>query len=340
MPEESDAGRIQSDRIGCLQNLLEGRIVKIPELRLADLVAKVPVIQGGMAVRISMAPLAAAVAEEGGIGLIAGSGLSVDELIAEIREARRRTKGIIGVNIMFAVREFAQLVRAAFEEKVDLLVSGAGFSRDMFTWGKETNTPVVPIVSTAKLAVMSEKLGAAAVIVEGHEAGGHLGTERFMREILPEVKASVKIPVIGAGGVIDGRDVVEVLKLGADGVQMGTRFALSEESSAAPAYKEYLLHAREEDMVIVHSPVGLPGRGIRNPFTESLEANKDVKPIRCIACLKHCEKNFCIITRLVKAQQGDMKEGLIFSGSKFHKIKEILSVHQIFENIKKEILLS
>lgn len=314
--------------------------MKIPELRLADLVAKVPVIQGGMAVRISMAPLAAAVAEEGGIGLIAGSGLSVEELISEIREARRRTQGIIGVNIMFAVREFAQLVKAALEEKVDLLVSGAGFSRDMFSWGKEMHTSVVPIVSTAKLAVMAEKLGAAAVIVEGREAGGHLGTERSMREILPEVKAAVKIPVIGAGGVIDGYDVVEVLKLGADGVQMGTRFALSEESSAAPAYKEYLLNAREEDMVIVHSPVGLPGRGIRNPFTEALAANEDVSPGQCIACLKRCEKNFCIITRLVKAQQGDVREGLIFSGSRFHKIKEILSVHQIFENIKKEILLS
>lgn len=173
--------------------------MKIPELRIADLVAKIPVIQGGMAVRISMAPLAAAVAEEGGIGIIAGSGLSVQELKEEIREARRRTKGIIGVNVMFAVREFAQLVHAAFEEKIDLLVSGAGFSRDMFTWGKEKGIPVVPIVSSAKLAKLSEKLGAAAVVVEGYEAGGHLGTDRSMRDILPEVKAAVSIPVIGAG---------------------------------------------------------------------------------------------------------------------------------------------
>src|SRR5690554_2768509 len=123
-----------------------------------------------MAVRISMAPLAAAVAEEGGIGLIAGSGLTVDELKAEIRKARERTKGIIGVNIMFAVREFTQLVKAAFEEKIDLLVSGAGFSRDMFTWGKEAGIPVVPIVSSVKLARLSERLGASAVIVEGREA--------------------------------------------------------------------------------------------------------------------------------------------------------------------------
>ncbi|CAA7602725.1 nitronate monooxygenase [Acididesulfobacillus acetoxydans] len=312
--------------------------MQIPELRLKNLVAKVPVIQGGMAVRISLAPLAAAVAEEGGIGLIAGSGMSVPELRSEIREARRRTSGIIGVNIMFAVREFAQLAQAALEEKIDLLVSGAGFSRDMFAWGEETKTAVVPIVSSAKLARLAEKLGAAAVIVEGNEAGGHLGTERSMREILPEVKETVRIPVIGAGGVMDGRDVVEVLRLGADGVQMGTRFALSEESSAAPEYKAYLLGAGQEDMVIIHSPVGLPGRGIRNPFTDSLARGDDVRPLHCMGCLKKCEGNFCIITRLMQAQRGDMQEGLVFSGSKFYKAKEVLSVRQIFDNIKQEIL--
>lgn len=311
--------------------------MKIPELHLADLVAKVPVIQGGMAVRISMAPLAAAVAEEGGIGLIAGSGLSVEELRREIREARKRTQGIIGVNIMFAVREFAQLVKAAFDEKIDLLVSGAGFSRDMFGWGKEAGIPVVPIVSTAKLARIAEKLGAAAIIVEGNEAGGHLGTERSMREILPEVKEVVKIPVIGAGGVIDGKDVADVLRLGADGVQMGTRFALSEESSAAPEWKAHLLNAREEDMVIIHSPVGLPGRSIRNPFTDELLAEGNVRPKKCDQCLKECGANFCIMDRLVKAQQGNIAEGLIFSGAKYTQVKEVLSVHQIFEDIKAAI---
>ncbi|MDR3599200.1 MAG: nitronate monooxygenase [Desulfosporosinus sp.] len=313
--------------------------MKIPELRIANLVAKIPVIQGGMAVRISMAPLAAAVAEEGGIGTIAGSGLSVEELRAEIREARRLTKGIIGVNVMFAVTEFAQLVHAAFDEKIDLLVSGAGFSRDMFTWGKEKGIPVVPIVSSAKLAKLSEKLGAAAVIVEGFEAGGHLGTDnRSIHDILPEVIAAVSIPVIGAGGFVNGEDVAQTLKLGADGVQMGTRFALSKESGAALAWKEQMLKATEEDIVIIHSPVGLPGRGIRNPFTRALEEKVDVKPKECNHCLKRCERNFCIMSRLVKAQQGDVREGLIFSGAKVYKIKEILSVHEIFEDIKKAIL--
>lgn len=312
--------------------------MKIPELRIADLVAKIPVIQGGMAVRISMAPLAAAVAEEGGIGTIAGSGLSVEELIAEIREARRRTKGIIGVNVMFAVSEFAQLVHAAFDEKIDLLVSGAGFSRDMFTWGKEKGIPVVPIVSSAKLAKLSEKLGAAAVVVEGAEAGGHLGTLRSIHDILPEVIAAVSIPVIGAGGFTDGQDVAKTLKLGADGVQMGTRFALSEESSAAPAWKEAMLKATEEDIILIHSPVGMPARGIKNPFTQLLDEKVDVKSTECRGCLKKCERNFCVMSRLIMAQQGDVREGVIFSGAKVYKNKEILSVHEIFEEIKKGIL--
>lgn len=311
----------------------------IPELRIADLIAKFPIVQGGMAIRISMAPLAAAVAEEGGIGLIAGTGLSINELVNEIREARRRTKGIIGVNIMYAAREFAQLARAAFEEKIDLFVSGAGFSRDMFTWGKEYNIPIVPIVSTAKLAALAEKLGAAAVIVEGKEAGGHLGTQRSMRELLPEVRQAVSIPVIAAGGVVDGKDIAEVLKLGANGVQMGTRFALSQESSAAAAWKEYFLQAREEDRVFVQSPVGLPGSSIRNYFTDTLDKDpQSFLPTKCNNCLKKCQRNFCITDRLERAQQGDIKEGLIFSGANFHKIKEILSVQQIFHNLKKELL--
>lgn len=312
--------------------------MKIPELRIGDLVAKMPVIQGGMAVRISMAPLAAAVAEEGGIGIIAGSGLSVEELRAEIRKARKLTKGIIGVNIMFAVREFAQLVHAAFDEKIDLLISGAGFSRDMFGWGKEKGIPIVPIVASAKLAKLSQKMGAAAVVVEGVEAGGHLGTDRSINDILPEIIEAVSIPVIGAGGVVNGHGVAEMLKMGADGVQMGTRFALSEESSAALAWKMAMLKATEADVVIIHSPVGLPGRGIRSPFTKALDEKVDLTPTECEGCLKQCEQNFCIMNRLIKAQQGDVQEGLIFSGAKIHEVNDILSVHQIFDDIKKEIL--
>ena len=141
--------------------------MKLPELKIGNLVAKIPIIQGGMAIRISTAKLAAAVGEEGGIGLIAASGMSFDELRSEIRLARSLTKGIVGINAMVAARQFAGLVKTAIEEGIDLVVAGAGFSRDMFALGKESGTPIVPIVSSAKLAKISQSLGAAAVFVEG-----------------------------------------------------------------------------------------------------------------------------------------------------------------------------
>ena len=236
------------------------------ELIIANIKVPVPIIQGGMAVRISTAPLAGAVANEGGIGIIAGTGMTVKELIAEIRKARAITKGTLGVNVLFAVRNFADLVKAAIEEGIDLIISGAGFSRDMFSWGKKYGTPIVPIVSSAKLAMLAEKLGAAAVVVEGKEAGGHLGTDRPLKDILKEVLKSIKIPVIAAGGIISGQDIGEVMKIGAVGVQMGTIFAASEESNASAEMKQIYLRAKEQDVAIIKSPVGFPGRVIETIF--------------------------------------------------------------------------
>ncbi|ABZ84723.1 2-nitropropane dioxygenase [Heliomicrobium modesticaldum Ice1] len=311
--------------------------MKLPELKIGHLVAKLPIIQGGMAIRISTAPLAAAVANEGGIGLIAATGMTLDELREEIREARRRTRGIIGINCLFAVREFPNLVKTAIKEGIDLVVSGAGFSRDMFQWGRESGTPIVPIVSSARLARMAEKLGAAAVVVEGKEAGGHLGTDEPMKKILPEVVASVDIPVIAAGGVIDGHDIVEVLNMGASGVQMGTRFAASEESAAAPEFKELYLRATHDDVILIDSPVGLPGRGLKTPFWHSLTSGADFSPKHCVGCLKHCSKRFCIVEALDKAQKGDLQTGLVFSGEHVERIKEILPVRRIVQNILQEV---
>jgi NAD(P)H-dependent flavin oxidoreductase YrpB (nitropropane dioxygenase family) len=316
---------------------MEELFLKLPELKIGHLVAKVPIIQGGMAIRISTARLAAAVAEQGGIGLIAASGMPFDELRHEIRLARSLTKGIIGINAMVAAREFAGLVRTAIDEGIDLVVAGAGFSRDIFGMGKESGTPVVPIVSSAKLARISESLGASAVIVEGKEAGGHLGTDQSVRVLLPEIKKAVKIPVIGAGGVISGRDIVELLSLGADGVQMGTRFAASVESNAAPALKEFYLKAKPEDVVLIKSPVGLPGQAVKNPFATKIIEGTAPLPDSCDACLKHCERNFCIIKALIRAQQGDVETGLVFTGEYIHKIDEILPVKEIFSRLLKEV---
>ncbi|MBR3623828.1 MAG: nitronate monooxygenase, partial [Selenomonadaceae bacterium] len=306
-----------------------------PKLKIGEKVANIPIIQGGMAIRLSTARLAAAVANEGGIGLIAASGMRHDELRYEIKMARALTKGIVGINIMVAASDFVGIVKTAISEGIDLVVAGAGFSRDMFALGKDSNTPIVPIVSTAKLAKISEKLGAAAVIVEGKEAGGHLGTDTSVREIIPEVRKAVKLPVIAAGGVLHGEDIKALLDMGANGVQMGSRFASSVESNAAPALKEYYLKAKPEDVVLIHSPVGLPGRAVRTPFSAKVMEGP-VPPEKCDSCLKACKHNFCIIRALIRAQQGDVETGLVFTGEYMPRIDKILSVKEIFDKLKKE----
>ncbi len=309
--------------------------MEFPKLKIGEKVANIPIIQGGMAIRLSTARLAAAVANEGGIGLIAASGMRHDELRYEIKMARALTKGIVGINIMVAASDFVGIVKTAISEGIDLVVAGAGFSRDMFALGKDSNTPIVPIVSTAKLAKISEKLGAAAVIVEGKEAGGHLGTDTSVREIIPEVRKAVKLPVIAAGGVLHGEDIKALLDMGANGVQMGSRFASSVESNAAPALKEYYLKAKPEDVVLIHSPVGLPGRAVRTPFSAKVMEGP-VPPEKCDSCLKACKHNFCIIRALIRAQQGDVETGLVFTGEYMPRIDKILSVKEIFDKLKKE----
>lgn len=289
-----------------------------------------------MAVRVSTASLVAAVANEGGIGTIAGTGLSVQALQEEIRKARRLTAGIIGVNVLFAATQFAQLVKAAMKERVDFIVSGAGFSRDIFAWGKEMNIPILSMVSSARVAKLAEKMGAAAVIAEGKEAGGHLGTDRSVYDLLKEIVGTVRIPVIAAGGIMDGYDIACALNAGADGVQMATRFVASDECEASPKFKELYLNSSPEDSVLIESPVGLPGRAIRNALTERLEAEKQLGTKKCNACLKHCSHSFCILEALEKAVDGDVENGLVFSGEYFHRIKEISPVKKIMAQLLKE----
>ena len=309
--------------------------MKLPELKIGNKTAKIPIVQGGMAIRLSTARLAAAVANEGGIGLIAASGMTHPELRYEIKLARSLTDGIIGINIMVAASDFAGIVRTAVDAGIDLIVAGAGFSRDIFGIGKESNTPIVPIVSSVKLAKISEKLGATAIVVEGKEAGGHLGTDISARELIPPIRAAVKIPVIAAGGVLTGKDISDMLKMGANGVQMGSRFAASLESNGAPFLKEYYLNSQPEDIVVIHSPVGLPGRAVRTPFSKRvMEGN--VPPKGCDNCLKACKHNFCIVKALIRAQQGDLETGLVFTGEYMPRITEILPVKEIISRLVTE----
>lgn len=309
--------------------------MKLPPLSIGPFTAPIPLIQGGMSIRVSTSALSAPVAECGGIGVIGGSALPVDELKADIRKAKSMTKGIIGVNIMFAMKNFYNLVMGSIEAGVDFIVTGAGFSRDIFKIGKETNTPIVCIVSSPAFAKLAEKLGAAAIIVEAKEAGGHLGTDIALRELFPEIRKVVKkVPLIAAGGITDGYEMAEMMdKYGADGVQIATRFVLTKECAVSDKFKQVMLDAKKEDVVLTSSPVGMPGRALNTPLVQKLAAgDKELKAKECLyKCLKKCDHHYCISERLMKAHDGDVEEGLFFSGENVYKLHDILTVQQVFD---------
>jgi NAD(P)H-dependent flavin oxidoreductase YrpB (nitropropane dioxygenase family) len=300
-----------------------------------------------MSVRVSGARLASAVAECGAIGTIGGVGMPIDEVRAAVRAAKERTSGIVAINVMFAIRNFMEIVMASIEAKVDMIVTGAGFSRDIFAVGKEHGVPVVSIVSSPGLGALAEKSGADAIVVEAKEAGGHLGTDRALRELFPEVRKVVtKVPLIAAGGLTDGFDMAEMIgKYGADGVQMATRFVLTKECEVSDAYKEKYLSARPEDVVVMQSPVGLPGRALRNRFVDALLRGEFAEgACECKrACLKKCGRSFCIIDRLDMAFQGDVEDGLVFTGENVWKmkkdipsVKDLPSVREVIDRLVAE----
>ncbi|MCL2458949.1 MAG: nitronate monooxygenase [Desulfobulbus sp.] len=312
--------------------------MKLPELNIGSFIAKIPIIQGGMSIRVSTSALAVPVAECGGIGTIGGSGIPMPELQEDIRKAKSATKGVIAVNIMYAMRDFYELVMGSIEAGADMIITGAGFSRDIFKIGKRHNVPIVSIVSSPGLATMAEKLGAAAVIVEAAEAGGHLGTEMSLRDLFPAIRKVIsKIPLIAAGGITNGFEMAEMMdKYGADGVQVASRFVLSKECSVSETFKQAFLKAKQEDIVLVSSPVGMPGRAIRTPFIDKMLNGEDISSRKCLfKCLKKCNYKYCISERLMAAFNGDVENGLVFSGANTFKIKEILSVKEIFDSFVK-----
>ena len=298
--------------------------MKLPELKIRNKLIRIPILQGGMAIRVSTGALAGAVAATGAAGIIGASGMELDELRREIRLAKSKAMGgIVGVNIMFVAREFVDLVRTAIEEKIDFIATGAGFSRDIYKLAEGSDTAIIPIVSSGRLAKMAEGLGADAIIVESGEAGGHLGTDRPTRELLPEILQAVKkVPVIAAGGITTGADIAEILKMGASGVQIATRFILAQECNVAKAYQEVYQRATKEDVVLIKSPVGMPGRAIKTAFVEKLLAKNAPKPVGCDFCLKQCSLEYCIIMALINAQKGRVDDGVVFSGANVWKIKD------------------
>jgi len=312
--------------------------MRLPQLQIGPFVAPRPIIQGGMSVRLSTSSLAAAVADAGGIGTIGGSGIPVEELAADIRRAKEMTKGIIAVNIMFAVRNFAELVTGSIEAGVDMIATGAGFSRDVFKVGREAGVPIISIVSSPQFARLAEKSGADAIVVESVEAGGHLGTMERLRDLFPEVRKVVsKVPLIAAGGITEGREIAEMIfKYGADGVQMATRFVLTEECDVADSYKQAYLNAKAEDIVLMDSPVGLPGRAIRNRLIERLEAGETIRDRCPWVCLKRCSRSFCINDRLERARSGEVDEGLVFTGENVWRCEGIPPVAELMERLVRE----
>ncbi len=303
--------------------------MSLPNLQIGNQTADLSIIQGGMAIKISMAKLAAAVANHGGIGLIALSALTLKEAEEEMLLVRRMTDGIVGVNIMFALSDFEKLVDLAIKMRMDLIVSGAGFSKNVFKICGEAGIPYVPIVSSLRLALISEKLGASAVIFEGKKAGGHLGTlEDDVTDIVPQLVGKLKIPIIGAGGVITGADAYNMIKnLGASGVQMGSRFAVTTESNADDTWKYECLKVNKADIVQVKSPTGFPGRGINNVF---VKGGYDTVGAKCINCLKECSGIYCIREALIQAQLGNLDKGLIFCGEDMWRVGELHN-HKILD---------
>ncbi len=313
--------------------------MKLPELKIGRFTLKVPLLQGGMSIRVSMSPLAIPVADCGGLGTIGGSGIPADELQEDIRKAKSSTDGVIAVNIMYAMQDFSELVAASIAAGVDVIVTGAGFSRDIFKVGRKYDVPIVSIVSSPSFAKLAERLGAAAIIVESFEAGGHLGTDKPLRELLPPIREVVKnVPLIAAGGITNGYEMAEIMdKYGADGVQIASRFVLSEECSVSDEFKEKFLQADKDDIVMVQSPVGMTGRAIKNKFIRDMEEGKDMFSGSCeYNCLKKCSYKYCINERLQASCAGDAENGLVFAGANTWKMKEILPVKEIFSRFVKE----
>jgi nitronate monooxygenase len=356
---------------------LNGRCepAKPPALRLGDLLAPASIVQGGMGVGVSLSGLAAAVANAGGIGVIATAGIGWDEpdlasnfreanlraLRRHIRAARAATDGVIGVNIMVALTNYEELVRTAAEEGADVIFSGAGLPLSLPGITQGADSPkLAPIVSSGRAAdILCRKWSARygrlpdAVVVEGPLAGGHLGfkpehlelPEYSLERLLPAVVSAVapfeassgrSIPVIAAGGVYTGGDVLRMMRLGASGCQLGTRFVATHECDVSMRFKQRYIDAERQDIRIIQSPVGMPGRAIANHLVQEAEQGRR-RPESCrLHCLHGCQWKqaaFCISDRLIRARCGDVDEGLVFAGANAWRVQGLVSVRELMDDL-------
>jgi nitronate monooxygenase len=349
-----------------------------PNLRFGDLIARVPIVQGGMGVGISLSGLSSAVANQGGVGVISAAMIGMNEpdllknyaeaniraLQREIRKAKEMTRGILGVNIMVALTNFADLVKTSIQEGIDIIFSGAGLPFDLPKYLKEgSQTKLVPIVSSGRAAaIMCRKWLSRfdylpdGFVVEGPMAGGHLGFKAeqlddpayALENLVPEVLEAVKpfeqehgrsIPVIAAGGIFSGADICKYLRMGAAGVQLGTRFVATHECDADAAFKQSFIEAKEGDVAVIKSPVGMPGRALRNDFLEDVEQGKR-KPFKCpYHCIITCDYKkspYCIAQALANAKKGRMKLGFAFAGSTAPRVDRLQSVKELMDSLGQE----
>ncbi len=348
--------------------------MEIKPLVIGDLEAKIPVIQGGMGVGVSLSNLAGAVAKEGGIGIISTAQIGYRDpefdanpietnlrtITEEVAKAKEIAKGgIIGVNIMVASRKYEDYVKAAVSAGVDLIISGAGLPMTLPQLVDGFKTKIVPIVSSVKSADVICKYWwkkyqrvPDAVVIEGPKAGGHSGFtmeellgdfdfETEIKKIIEHVRIfgeDVKkyIPVIVAGGVYERKDLEHYLELGADGVQIATRFVTTYECDASMEYKQKYIDAKLEDIVIVKSPVGMPGRAILNPYMEKAK-NGPIPHGKCHLCVSTCNPAttpYCITEALVNAAVGKVDDALLFCGENAYRATKLEHVKDIMDEFR------
>lgn len=338
------------------------------ELKIGDLSARVPVIQGGMGVGVSLSGLAGAVAAAGGVGVISTAQIGYRDpdfgrhpiecnlraVGEEIKKAREAAKGgIIGVNIMVVTKRYEDYVKAAVAAGTDLIISGAGLPMTLPELAGKVK--IAPIVSSRKaLHVIARHWKKKydrkpdLVVVEGPQAGGHLGFSRedvdaytvtHEKDYDDEVKSIIELageletPVVVAGGIYERKDMEHYLAMGAKGVQIATRFVTTKECDASDAYKQAYIDAKQEDIVIVNSPVGMPGRAIHNAFLDKVRAGERFMR-GCRQCITTCKPDtapYCITEALINAVKGNLDEGLIFCGSNAYRADKIETVADIME---------
>jgi len=352
--------------------------MKIPTLQIGNITADLPIVQGGMGVRVSLASLASAVAEEGGIGTISSIGLgdieaskhdyermSREALEREIGKAKITSNGNIAVNFMGVLSNVDDLILAAIREGIKIIVFGAGLPTKLPALIEDRSVNLVPIVSSARVAefilrTWDKRYGRIpdAIILEGPLAGGHLGfseeqlgqPDKFSLEnLLPNILEAIKrfedkhgkkIPVIAAGGIFDGKDIARMLSLGASGVQMATRFVCTKECDVSQEFKQIYLDAKEEDIVIIKSPVGMPGRAIKNKFLTDLEIKEKPKikcPYRCLTACKASDAKYCIAQALLNSYFGNVDQGLIFCGQNVYRVDKIVTVKELISALLAEL---